>query len=98
MRTLGTYGGHLELSAFAHAMLKPIRIVQPGLVYVVACDDNSPSARATRARRERARAKALAQGPPTEAPTSGPRRSRRTAAPAALPLECVGPLHLAYVQ
>ncbi|WFD19886.1 ubiquitinyl hydrolase 1 [Malassezia caprae] len=81
MRTLGTYGGHLELSAFAHATLKPIRIVQPGLVYVVACDDNSASARAARSRRERARAKALAHA------------ARR--APSA-PLECVGPLHIAY--
>lgn len=89
MRTLGTYGGHLELSAFAHATLKSIRIVQPGLMYVVACDDNSASARAARNRRERARAKALAHGP-REA-TRGARRTR------CAPLECVGPLHLAYV-
>lgn len=88
MRTLGTYGGHLELSAFAHATLKSIRIVQPGLMYVVACDDNSASARAARNRRERARAKALAHGP-CEA-TRGARRTR------CAPLECVGPLHLAY--
>lgn len=89
MRTLGTYGGHLELSAFAHAVLKPIRIVQPGLVYVVACDDNSAAAHAVRARRERARAKALA--------SDGAAPSPRHAAARAAPLECVGPLHLAYV-
>ncbi|KAI3624921.1 hypothetical protein CBS14141_002342 [Malassezia furfur] len=33
MRTSGTYGGHLELAAFAHRFQKPIRIVQPDLVY-----------------------------------------------------------------
>ena len=89
MRTLGTYGGHLELSAFAHAVLKPIRIVQPGLVYVVACDDNSAAAHAGRAPRARAPARALA--------SDGAAPSPRRAAARAAPLECVGPLHLAYV-
>ncbi|KAE8226931.1 hypothetical protein CF319_g561 [Tilletia indica] len=39
MREQGTYGGHLELSAFAHLQRKQIKIVQPNLVYVVAADD-----------------------------------------------------------
>ncbi|CAD6941715.1 unnamed protein product [Tilletia laevis] len=39
MREQGTYGGHLELSAFAHLKRKQIKIVQPNLVYVVAADD-----------------------------------------------------------
>ncbi|WFD27605.1 ubiquitinyl hydrolase 1 [Malassezia nana] len=94
MRTLGTYGGHLELSAFAHAMLKPIRIVQPGLVYVVACDDDSAAARAARARREHARAKALKDAPTDVEPARSTRRSQR--ATRLEPLECVGPLHIAY--
>ncbi|KAK0554633.1 hypothetical protein OC845_000665 [Tilletia horrida] len=38
MRIQGTYGGHLELSAFAHLKRKEIKIVQPNLVYVVAAD------------------------------------------------------------
>lgn len=96
MRTLGTYGGHLELSAFAHAMLKPIRIVQPGLVYVVACDDGSAAARAARTRREHARAKALKDTPTDVEPARSARRSRR--AMRLEPLECVGPLHIAYVD
>lgn len=59
MRESGTYGGHLELAAFAQLQQKPIRIVQPGLVYVVACDDEGRAARSARARRERRRQAAL---------------------------------------
>lgn len=33
-----TYGGHLELSAFAHMMQRNIKVVQPGLVYVIEWD------------------------------------------------------------
>ncbi|EJT97156.1 cysteine proteinase [Dacryopinax primogenitus] len=44
MRQLGTYGGHLELSAFAHRFRRDIKVVQPGLVYVISCADiPSPS-------------------------------------------------------
>ncbi|KAK0539543.1 hypothetical protein OC835_001095 [Tilletia horrida] len=43
MREQGTYGGHLELSAFAQLKRKQIKIVQPKLVYVVAADDESES-------------------------------------------------------
>lgn len=76
MRELGTYGGHLELSAFAHLKQKQIRIVQPGLVYVVACDDNSPNARALRGRRERERQRAL------EAASASTGHARPRSAPA----------------
>ncbi|WFD36212.1 hypothetical protein MCUN1_003089 [Malassezia cuniculi] len=62
MRETGTYGGHLELSAFAHAFQKNIKIVQPGLVYVVAGNDGSRGADAAQARRERARKAAVARG------------------------------------
>lgn len=97
MRELGTYGGHLELSAFAHCLQKPIRIVQPGYVYIVACDDGSLKARASRERRERERKRALAS---TDAHASTARRGRRGAlsekATEITVPECVGPLHIAY--
>ncbi|KAG6846207.1 hypothetical protein H0H93_015419, partial [Arthromyces matolae] len=35
MREHGTYGGHLELSAFAHMEKRDVKVVQPGLVYVI---------------------------------------------------------------
>ncbi|KAF6749835.1 hypothetical protein DFP72DRAFT_1141462 [Ephemerocybe angulata] len=35
MRENGTYGGHLELSAFAHMVKRNVKVVQPGLVYVI---------------------------------------------------------------
>ncbi|RXW13398.1 hypothetical protein EST38_g12456 [Candolleomyces aberdarensis] len=35
MRENGTYGGHLELSAFAHMSKRDVKVVQPGLVYVI---------------------------------------------------------------
>ena len=35
---LGTYGGHLELSAFAHMTKRNVKVVQPGLVYVIEWD------------------------------------------------------------
>lgn len=33
--TPGTYGGHLELSAFAHYVRRDVKVIQPGLVYVI---------------------------------------------------------------
>jgi hypothetical protein len=38
MRENATYGGHLELSAFAHMTQRNIKVVQPGLVYVIEWD------------------------------------------------------------
>ncbi|KAK2460426.1 hypothetical protein APHAL10511_007591 [Amanita phalloides] len=35
MRQQGTYGGHMELSAFAHLTRRDIKVIQPGLVYVI---------------------------------------------------------------
>ncbi|KZT34953.1 cysteine proteinase [Sistotremastrum suecicum HHB10207 ss-3] len=35
MREQGTYGGHLELSAFAHLKRRNVKVIQPGLVYVI---------------------------------------------------------------
>lgn len=33
-----TYGGHLELSAFAHMYRRNVKVIQPGLVYVIEWD------------------------------------------------------------
>ncbi|KAF7309955.1 OTU domain-containing protein [Mycena indigotica] len=35
MRQNATYGGHLELSAFAHLTRRNVKVIQPGLVYVI---------------------------------------------------------------
>lgn len=35
---VATYGGHLELSAFAHMTKRNVKVVQPGLVYVIEWD------------------------------------------------------------
>ncbi|KAG6830204.1 hypothetical protein H0H87_008883 [Tephrocybe sp. NHM501043] len=35
MREMGTYGGHVELSACAHMERRDVKVVQPGLVYVI---------------------------------------------------------------
>ncbi|CAE6526576.1 unnamed protein product [Rhizoctonia solani] len=35
MRNNGTYGGHLELTAFAQLKIVNVKVVQPGLVYVI---------------------------------------------------------------
>ncbi|OBZ74542.1 OTU domain-containing protein 3 [Grifola frondosa] len=35
MRQQATYGGHLELSAFAHMLRRDVKVIQPGLVYVI---------------------------------------------------------------
>lgn len=32
---IATYGGHLELSAFAHLTRRNVKVIQPGLVYVI---------------------------------------------------------------
>lgn len=32
---IGTYGGHLELCAFAHLKQRNVKVIQPGLVYVI---------------------------------------------------------------
>ncbi|EST05889.1 Ovarian tumor, otubain [Kalmanozyma brasiliensis GHG001] len=55
MRENGTYGGHLELHAFAQMKQKQIKIVQPGLVYVVEDVDDSPEARRAREHKEQER-------------------------------------------
>lgn len=75
MRQSGTYGGHLELSAFAHLKQKEIKIVQPGLVYVVSGDDESPQAIQERERKEYERLMAQSRSEPG---SEGPPPSERT--------------------
>ncbi|PBK70473.1 cysteine proteinase [Armillaria solidipes] len=43
MRENATYGGHMELSAFAHLTKRNIKVVQPGLVYVIQCESPKTS-------------------------------------------------------
>ncbi|CAH7685554.1 hypothetical protein BY996DRAFT_6410671 [Phakopsora pachyrhizi] len=38
MSKLGTYGGHLELNGFANLIRRPIKVIQPGMVYVIGYD------------------------------------------------------------
>ncbi|WFC99972.1 ubiquitinyl hydrolase 1 [Malassezia yamatoensis] len=105
MRTLGIYGGHLELAAFAQRYQKPIHIFQPDLVYVVGCDDDSRHARASRSRREEHRQAILDQHSTQDAPSARTARRTRRADRLhdkqnrdAMPeKESVGPLYLAYV-
>lgn len=75
MRESGTYGGHLELHAFAQMKLKQIKIVQPGLVYVVEGEDDSPAA--TRARREKERERFRIQNTVEVDPQSRPHTDRQ---------------------
>lgn len=78
MRQSGTYGGHLELSAFAQFQQKEIKIVQPGLVYIVSGDDESP--RAVKEREKREKERQLAQSktvPGSEGPPPSERELRR---------------------
>lgn len=52
MRQNATYGGHMELSAFAHLSRKNVKVVQPGLVYVIEWDagwDSQPPSPSTSA-------------------------------------------------
>ncbi|KAH9818708.1 hypothetical protein DFH28DRAFT_958904 [Melampsora americana] len=44
MRKLGTYGGHLELSAYANLHQRPIKVIQPGMIYIIGYEDESPCA------------------------------------------------------
>ncbi|SDA05368.1 BZ3501_MvSof-1269-A2-R1_Chr12-1g03352 [Microbotryum saponariae] len=39
MRSAGTYGTNLELSAFASLYRRPVRVFQPGLVFVISCGE-----------------------------------------------------------
>ncbi|KAF8723218.1 hypothetical protein AX14_009394 [Amanita brunnescens Koide BX004] len=80
MRQHGTYGGHMELSAFAHFTQRNIKVIQPGLVYVIEwnaggdpddalkdnghTDDNPADARERRKQR-RERIKEKKHAPPT---------------------------------
>ncbi|KAJ7145669.1 hypothetical protein C8R44DRAFT_836825 [Mycena epipterygia] len=42
MRENATYGGHMELSAFAHLTRRNVKVIQPGLVYVIEWASGAP--------------------------------------------------------
>lgn len=78
MRQSGTYGGHLELSAFAQLQQKEIKIVQPGLVYIVSGDDESPQATKEREKKEKERQLIQSKTiPGSEGPPPSERELRR---------------------
>ncbi|KAH9856199.1 hypothetical protein C2E23DRAFT_507100 [Lenzites betulinus] len=64
MRQQATYGGHLELSAFAHMTKRNVKVIQPGLVYVIQWDAGGDPAEEP-------------SSPVHDTPADGQRRSRR---------------------
>ncbi|KAI5475726.1 OTU domain-containing protein 3 [Pseudohyphozyma bogoriensis] len=52
MRLQGTYGTHIELSALANLFHRPIKVIQPGLVYVIQADEDTQASRGFSAARE----------------------------------------------
>lgn len=73
MRQNGTYGGHLELSAFAQLKQKVVKVVQPGLVYLVSGDDEG-----IREKKEKEREVAQSKSEPgSEGPPPTEREQRR---------------------
>ncbi|KAJ7604562.1 hypothetical protein B0H17DRAFT_1173371 [Mycena rosella] len=71
--TSPTYGGHMELSAFAHLTRRNVKVIQPGLVYVIEwaagasspsspTSPTSPASPTCRAPRRRVRARRRRQG------------------------------------
>lgn len=83
MRENGTYGGHVELSAFAKLTLKRIKVIQPKLVLVVTGEEDAVSERArTQKEWERRRALATAEADgtlsqPSTSRAAGDRERRR---------------------
>lgn len=60
MRENGTYGGHVELSAFAQLSLKQIKVIQPSLVFVITGVEDDEASEKARTRKEQDRSQALA--------------------------------------
>jgi hypothetical protein len=111
MRTLGTYGSHLEIQAWAKLTGRKINIIQPGLVYVVDDADENPratsstsssedeaelSARELRFRKREALKKASGARVPLT--TKGKAKEKRAAAPITELQEVEGddPLYIVY--
>ncbi|KAJ7748592.1 hypothetical protein B0H16DRAFT_901082 [Mycena metata] len=73
MRENATYGGHMELSAFAHLTRRNVKVIQPGLVYVIewAAGGGPPSPTVpTHSNSNTAHASTSANPPPPPPPTS----------------------------
>ena len=70
-----TYGGHMELSAFAHLSKRNIKVIQPGLVYLIEWQAGESSSAST--------SNSTSQSQPSqdEDPLPERRRSKRTRRP-----------------
>lgn len=71
LKLIATYGGHMELSAFAHMTRRNIKVVQPGLVYVIewragepSPSDSKPSEPSSTERRRSTRTPSVSGGTP----------------------------------
>ncbi|KAF5329656.1 hypothetical protein D9619_009192 [Psilocybe cf. subviscida] len=71
LKLTATYGGHMELSAFAHMTRRNIKVVQPGLVYVIewragepSPSDSKPSEPSSPERRRSTRTPSVSGGTP----------------------------------
>ena len=71
MRENATYGGHMELSAFANMVRRNVKVIQPGLVYVIEWDGSSAGSGASQV------ASSSTTTPDEQNTNSTPRRSRR---------------------
>lgn len=57
MRNSATYGTQLEIVAFARMVQRRVKVIQAELVYVIGYEDESPSAKASRANRRDSKGK-----------------------------------------
>ncbi|KAF9528849.1 hypothetical protein CPB83DRAFT_835574 [Crepidotus variabilis] len=74
MRENATYGGHMELSAFANMTKRNVKVIQPGLVYVIECEGGGSTSRSEGATSLLATTVAETDDASS---SSSPRRSRR---------------------
>ncbi|KAK1227876.1 hypothetical protein PQX77_009119 [Marasmius sp. AFHP31] len=80
MRQNAVYGGHMELSAFAQMTKRNIKVIQPGLVYVIQYDPPQPTTPKKAATRDKKTTETLSKTPSksnaSAADDSPPRRTR----------------------
>lgn len=77
-----TYGGHMELSAFAHMTRRNIKVVQPGLVYVIEWRAGGGSAATEASTSSPPPSQSDSQtAHPTSSPPATPERRRSTRTP-----------------
>jgi len=80
MRENATYGGHMELSAFADVTRRDVKVIQPGLVYVIEWNSGwgraSPSETKTTPRRS-SRVSSKVSGSVSSTTTTTPGKSTK---------------------